>query len=224
MFKDNEAMIKALNDVYSDKTEEYLNSLSDDGYEYSKKYNRKIQKIIKTQRRPYGTFMNNTLKYGVCAAASIIVFAASVITVSAFREPLHNFIVNIFSDNLKVTASDVGNAPTEITEHYEIGNLPEGFELVFQTSERELASTSYRNNDDYIYFGQYTKNSYKDIDFESYEFYLDENNQEYLISEFKEGELCVIWDNGDYILHINSNLSREEILEICKSVRVKKEN
>ena len=38
MFKDNETMIKALGDVYSDKTEEYLNSLSDDGYEYSEKY------------------------------------------------------------------------------------------------------------------------------------------------------------------------------------------
>ena len=224
MFKDNEAMIKALSDVYSDKTEEYLNSLSDDGYEYSEKYNRKIKKIIKAKRKPHSIFMSNALKYVVCAAASIIVFAASVITVSAFREPLHNFIVNIFSDNLKVTASDIENAPTEITEHYEIGSIPEGFELVFQTSERELASTSYSNNTDYIYFGQYTKNSYKDIDFESYEFYLDENNQEYLISEFKEGELCVIWDNGDYILHINSNLSREEILEICKSVKIKKEN
>ncbi len=224
MFKDNETMIKALGDVYSDKTEEYLNSLSDDGYEYSEKYNRKIRKIIKTKRKPHSAFMSNALKYGVCATASIIVFTASVITVSAFREPIHDFIVNIFSDNLKVTASDVGNAPTEIIEHYEIGSIPEGFELVFQTSEHELASTSYRNNDDYIYFGQYTKDSYKDIDFESYEFYLDENDQEYIISEFKEGELCVIWDNGDYILHINSNLTREEILELCKSVRVKEEN
>lgn len=224
MFKDNETMIKALSDVYSDKTEEYLDSLSDDGYEYSEKYDRKIKKIIKAKRKPHSIFMSNALKYGVCAAASIIVLTASVITVSAFREPIHDFIVNIFSDNLKVTASDVGNAPTEITEHYEIGSIPEGFELVFQTSERELASTSYRNNDDYIYFGQYTKNSYKDIDFESYEFYLDENKQEYIISEFKEGELCVIWDNGDYILHINSNLTREEILELCKSVRVREGN
>ena len=224
MFKDNKAMIEALSDVYSDKTEEYLNSISDDGYEYSEKYNRKIQKIIKTKRKPYCTFMSNALKYEVCAAASIIVFTASVITVSAFREPIYDFIVNIFSDNLKVTASNVENAPTEIIEHYEIGNLPEGFELVFQTSERQLASTSYSNNTDYIYFGQYAKEFYKDIDFDNVEFYIDEKNQEYLISEFKEGELCVIWDNGDYILHINSNLSREEILEICKSVRIKEKN
>ena len=224
MFKDNETMIKALSDVYSDKTEEYLDSLSDDGYEYSEKYNRKIRKIIKTQRKPHSIFMSNALKYGVCAAASIIVLATSVITVSAFREPIRDFIVNIFSDNLKVTASNTENAPTEIIEHYEIGNIPEGFELVFQTSERQLASTSYSNNTDYIYFGQYAKEFYKDVDFDNPEFYIDENNQEYLISEFKEGELCVIWDNGDYILHINSNLSREEILEICKSVRIKEKN
>ena len=88
MFKDNEALLKALNDVYSDKTEEYLNSLSDDDYEYSEKYNRKIRKIIKTQRKPYCTFMSGALKYGVCAAASIIVFTASVVTVSAFCESL----------------------------------------------------------------------------------------------------------------------------------------
>lgn len=224
MFKDNEAMIKALSDVYSDKTEEYLDSLSDDGYEYSEKYNHKIKKIIKAKRKPHSIFMSNALKYGVCAAASIIVLTASVITVSAFREPIHDFIVNIFSDNLKVTASDVGNAPTEITEHYEIGNIPEGFELVFQASERQLASTSYNNDTDYIYFGQYAKEFYKDVDFDNSEFYLDENNQEYLISRLEEGGFCVIWDNGDYVLHINSNLPREEILEICKSVRVKEEN
>lgn len=223
MFKDNETMIKALDDVYSDKTEEYLDSISDDGYEYSEKYNRKIQKIIKAKRKPYYTF-RNALKYGVCAVASVIILTASVITVSAFCEPIHDFIVNIFSDNLKVTASNTENAPTEIIKHYEIGNIPEGFELVFQASERQLASTSYNNGTDYIYFGQYAKEFYEDVDFDNSEFYIDENNQEYLISEFKEGELCVIWDNGDYILHINSNLTREEILELCKSVRVKKEN
>lgn len=224
MFKDNEALLKALSDVYSDKTEEYLNSLSDDGYEYSEKYNRKIRKIIKMQRRPYFTFLSTALKYGVCAAVSIIVFTGSIITVSAFCEPLHDFIVNIFSDNLKVTVGDIGNAPTEITEYYEIGNLPEGFDLIFQVSERQLASTSYSNNTNYIYFGQYAKEFYKDIDFENTEFLLDENNQEYLISELKDGTLGIVWDNGDYVLHINSNLPREEILEICKSVRVKEEN
>lgn len=224
MFKDNEALLKALSDVYSDKTEEYLNSLSDDGYEYSEKYNRKIRKIIKMQRRPYFTFLSTALKYGVCAAVSIIVFTGSIITVSAFCEPLHDFIVNIFSDNLKVTVGDLGNAPTEITEYYEIGNLPEGFDLIFQVSERQLASTSYSNNTNYIYFGQYAKEFYKDIDFENTEFLLDENNQEYLISELKDGTLGIVWDNGDYVLHINSNLPREEILEICKSVRVKEEN
>lgn len=224
MFKDNEALLKALSDVYSDKTEEYLNSLSDDGYEYSEKHNRKIRKIIKRQRRPYCTFLSNTLKYGVCAAVSIIVFTGSIVTVSAFCEPLHDFIVNIFTDNSKVTVSDIGNAPTEITELYEIGNLPEGFDLIFQVSERQLASTSYRNNTNYIYFGQYVKEIYKDIDFDNSEFYIDESNQEYLISELKEGGLCIIWDNGDYVLHINSDLPKEEILEICKSVRAKEEN
>lgn len=224
MFKDNEALLKALSDVYSEKTEEYLNSLSDDGYEYSEKYNRKIRKIIKRQHRPYCTFLSNALKYGVCAVVSIIVFTGSIITISAFCEPLHDFIVNIFSDNLKVTVSDIGNAPTEITEYYEIGNLPEGFDLIFQVSERQLASKSYSNNTNYIYFGQYAKEFYKDVDFENTEFLLDENNQEYLISELEEGGFCVIWDNGDYVLHINSNLPKEEILEICKSVRVKEEN
>lgn len=221
MFKDNEVLLKALSDVYSDKTEEHLNSLSDDGYEYSEKYNRKIRKIIKIQRKPYFTFLSNALKYGICAVVSIIVFTASVVTVSAFCEPLHDFIVNIFSDNLKVTVSDIGNAPTEINEYYEIGDLPQGFELNFQLSERQLVSASYSNNTNYIYFGQYAKEFYKDVDFDNSEFYLDENNQEYLISRLEEGGFCVIWDNGDYVLHINSNLSREEILEICKSVRVK---
>ncbi|MBR6627253.1 MAG: DUF4367 domain-containing protein [Lachnospiraceae bacterium] len=224
MFKDNETLLKALSDMYSDKTEEYLNSLSDDDYEYSEKYNRKIRKIVKSQRKPHYKFLSNVLKYGVCAVVSIIVFSGSIITVSAFCKPLHDFIVNIFSDNLKVTVSDIGNAPTEIIEHYEIGNLPEGFDVIFQVSERQLASTSYSNSTNYIYFGQYAKEFYKDIDFDNSEFYLDENNQEYLISELNVGGLGVIWDNGDYVLHINSDLPREELLEICKSVRIEEVN
>lgn len=224
MFKDNEALLKALSDVYSDKTEEYLNSLSDDGYEYSEKHNCKIRKIIKRQRRPYCTFLSNALKYGVCAAVSIIVFTGSIVTVSAFCEPLHDFIVNIFADNSKVTVSDTGNAPTEITELYEIGKLPDDFNFNYQITEKQISTAMYNSDQNYIYFGQYVKEIYKDIDFDNSEFYIDESNQEYLISELKEGGLCIIWDNGDYVLHINSNLPKEEILEICKSVRVKEEN
>ena len=224
MFKDNEILLKALSDVYSENTELLLNSLSDDGYEYSKKHNRKIQKIIKRQRRPYSSFMNNAVKYAICAAASVIIITGSFATVSAFYEPLHDFIVSIFSDNTKVTVSNIGNAPTEINEFYEISSIPDGFNINYQVTEKQITSALYSSSENYIYFGQYVKSVYKDIEFDNSEFYIDENKQEFLISEIEEDGYCVIWDNGDYVLHINSNLPKEEILEICKSVKLKEDN
>lgn len=42
MIKENEILMKVLSDVYSEKIDKQLSILSDDGYTFSEKYNRKI--------------------------------------------------------------------------------------------------------------------------------------------------------------------------------------
>ena len=34
-------------------------------------------------------------------------------------------------------------------------------------------------------------------------------------------DYAVIWDNGEYVLEISSNLSKNELLDLCRSTKVK---
>lgn len=222
MIEENEVLLKALNDVFSEKTDEYINGLSDDGYEYSKSYMLNAKKIIRNHSKPHNRILRNTTKYVACAAVSIMVFSFSVRTAYAYNKTFHDFIVNSFADKIKVTATETDNSPSEIKELYEIGNLPEGFRLSTNLLDDFSNISFFHSEKNYIYFGQYVKATYKNIDFEKTEMYVDENNQEYIISK-KFDDYIIVWDNGDYILHINSDLPKEKILDICKSVRKAKE-
>lgn len=222
MIEESEVLLKALNDVFSEDIDEYISNLSDDGYEYSKFYMLNAKKIIRNHQKPHNRILSNATKYVACAAVSIMIFSLSVGTAYAYNKTFHDFIVNSLTDKIKVTATETDNSPSEIKELYEIGNLPDGFRLSTNMLDDFSNISFFHSEKNYIYFGQYVKETYKNIDFEKTEMYIDENNQEYIISKEFDNNI-VVWDNGDYIMHINSNLSRDETLNICKSVRKAKE-
>ena len=48
----------------------------------------------------------------------------------------------------------------------------------------------------------------------------DTNGQEYMI--YNTGhDYAVIWDNGEYVFEISDNLSKNELLDLCRSTKVK---
>ena len=182
-----------------------------------------MAKLIKRQRKPYFKLICTTGRRVACIIVAIVAIAASTLSVKAVREAIFNFITKIFSDHTVVTVES-GTAegyPETIEEEYYISELPEGFERVDHSKMDNSVVSFYFNDDEYIIFSQYTKEYYEshyDNEQTTFEEKCLSNNQSYLIIE-SDADTVFVWDNGEYILSIRSNLNKNIILELCKSTK-----
>ena len=101
--------------------------------------------------------------------------------------------------------------------------MPEGFYQV-QYGSTETALSAYYSNDsgDYIIFNQKVKSLYKtyyDNNNHIKSTITTYNNQDYIVIEY-DSEITYIWDNGQYIFEIVSNVDKKTMLDICNSTKI----
>ncbi len=223
---DYSILSKAISEVFESQLDEFLNSVDYDyEYEFSEKFERKMNKLIERRNKPYFNLICTTGRRAACIAVTIIILSASTLSVKAVREAIYDFIVNIFGNHTTVSVninSEI-DYPAIIEEEYEISNLPDGFELVDRNRDDGTIFSAYSNGDQYIFFEQFVHDSYT-VDFDNehseIEYYTDESGQEYIIQN-TEQDYCISWDNGEYVLKITSNLDKNNILYLCKSTKLK---
>ena len=221
---ENPELLQAIENVFNERFERDMEEFrSTPQHVFSEKHNKKMAKLIKRQRKPYFKLICTTGRRVACIIVAIVAIAASTLSVKAVREAIFNFITKIFSDHTVVTVES-GTAegyPETIEEEYYISDLPEGFELIDYYKMDTSIVSMYCNNDEYIIFSQYTKEYYEshyDNEQTTFEEKCLSNNQSYLIIE-SDADTVFVWDNGEYILSIRSNLNKNIILELCKSTK-----
>ena len=125
-------------------------------------------------------------------------------------------------DNIDVNSSYYTKIIIE--EEYEI-DVPDGFELEEYHSDDNLINCCYSNGEDYIRFEQYPAGTYSanyDNEHHIHYNYTDDEGQEYLVYEStKSTNLTFIWNDGQYVFEISSNLDKEDIVDLCKSTKIK---
>lgn len=199
---------------------DYISQIDAPEYQTSAKFQSDIGKILnKGAKRLTRKFV------AVCSAVFFALGAIASFTAYAASPELRSFIISIFGEDKKISVSDDDNSPKYISTYYLPTAIPEGYRKETIIGESAFLNTAntlavlYINGENQIYFGQYVKSIYNDVDFstDKTEYFTDENGQEYLIATIAD-EYVVLWDNGDYVLHIISNLSKEETIKICQSV------
>lgn len=221
---DKSIFIDALNDVFESEMAEYINSIPVIEYpQYSRRYTNKIRKLIKRQRKPYFKLISTAGRRAACIIIAIIVFSASALSVKAIRKAVFDFITRTFSDHNVVTlesGTDMGY-PDRIENEYHISALPAGFKQTSNNKTDSSIGIDYSNNDNYIFFSQYTKsmyNAYFDNEHADFVKISDDNGQEYIMITTEE-DITFIWDNGEYIFEVSSNLDKDAIINVCKSTK-----
>lgn len=224
----NNLFLQALENVYDDEFENYMSSLErNNSFEhiFSEHHNRKMNKLIKRQRKPYFKLISTAGRRAACIIVAFIVLSASALSVKAIREAFFDFITRFFSDHTVVTVesgTDKGY-PTTIEEEYFISELPDGFVEMDKGITDNSIDIIYFRNDEYVFFTQYTKAKYeRNYDNERSEFseFIDSDGKRYMIIT-NQSEITYIWDNGKYIFEITSNLDKEYTLKLCKSTKIK---
>lgn len=219
-------LLQAIENVFNKRFERDMEEFrSTPPHVFSEKHNKKMAKLIKRQRKPYFKLICTTGRRVACIIVAIVAIAASTLSVKAVREAIFNFITRTFSDHTVVTfeSGTAEGCPETIEEEYYISDLPEGFERVDYSKIDTSVVSFYFNNDDYIIFSQYAKKYYK-TNYDNEQTTLTTNysteSQDYLVFESNE-DATFIWDNGSYILSIQSNLDKNTIQELCESTKIK---
>lgn len=163
------------------------------------------------------------------AVVLVIVLLAVLAGCAVIIYTLGGFNTEAHSDNTELFPINYENGPETIESVYYISDLPEGFIEVDVDQNDYCVYNYYRNEESgkTITFYQWVKKDY--VFHEN-----TEKGQLGLIKIFEKDGICVdytnrkyegceiIWDNGDYILEIVTNTTRDETLDLAKSAKILK--
>ncbi|MBR2108410.1 MAG: DUF4367 domain-containing protein [Ruminococcus sp.] len=261
----------ALRKAVCEYTEEKLNSgkYKNDIFVTSLRFNKSIEKMIKSEHYFYHKITLTKTRKILCAAVVIIALLAASLTVESVRD----FFVNVFDNNDNSFVSNVANNttsnkqkpenknnehkhkhkqkqskisrtkdnetkkqiksdtntniyPTKLEIIYEIGFIPEGYELAEEEIAENHALFSYVNNSDSLIFEQQTKDIFSgNVDNRLYskakEIY---SGQTFIIYKSKtDNTTLMVWDNGEYVFNMSSRLSKKIMFELYDSLKIRKE-
>lgn len=218
---------------YCPRVEEMLLSTipyeDDIEYEFSSKFERKMKKMIKEQKR--GPFVSNLYKglkiASVFIAVGITVFSLSM-SVEAVRTKLLEVIKEVYEEfsvyEYKGTIENIsGNISDNIPKH-----IPNGYEVIEQIEEDEYLLISYKNNMDYLTYNCFKINNdrvYVDTeDADITKVYINGMKADHIE---KGNSQMLIWQNNGYGYYLNvdsidENYKRfdtDQLIKIAESIK-----
>lgn len=191
----------------------------------SDRYKNKIAKLCRRMNRHDWRSFNNVGKRAASIIGILVVISCVNFSVDAVRDGLHRFVTSFFSDHTEVSVSDADDKSSyqqTIEKVYEISSIPEGFQRAEYEVDDKKVRYKYFKDEKFIFFEQFTDDIYKashDNEHSDYKS-ITSNGQDYLMiySEI-DTSYTFIWENGEYVFEVRSNLSETEVMNICESVR-----
>ena len=227
MLKNDKRFLQALEEVCDEEYDAQLKALENRApHRFSEEHNRKMDKVIRKQKRPFFGIFSHAGSIAACFAVAIVsvLLYVSVFRAEADRGQIFDFVLSSNSGSMSVTVSK-GSAdgyPKSIEEEYYISELPEGFERSDKIRTDTCVKTTYSKGSEMITLTQYTKRGFEQN-------YGDEDSQ-YIVSNdtdkamylmiLEETRTTMLWDNGKYILEIISNSDKDSALDLCRSTKI----
>lgn len=112
-------------------------------YIFSERFNKRMQKLIKSQKKLYWNFVNTAAKRAAVIFVAIITIFTAAFSVKAIREPILKFIKQIYETFAYYSYE--GDTTETITKEYVITQLPQGFEQTDKIQSEASIITIYEN-------------------------------------------------------------------------------
>ena len=218
-----EALLEAEKDEMA-----FYDSLPIEDFIFSEKYQIKIQKLL-NRRQKYTRNTNRFVsKRLVGVLSAILITLTLMMSISAIREPIIRFIVNIYEDFVSIFINDEEN--DIIPEYIEDISLPtymiDGYVKCDFNCYKKISSTLWMNSyEEIVLLNQHTiENGLKAfIDSQNTDYVkitVDSNDSFYYA--LKQNEYNIIWCDDRYIYNMicPNNIELSEIEKIIKSMEV----
>ena len=188
---------------------------------FSKKFEKKMKKLIGRRQKPYYKLINKAWKRTACMVIAVIMSAVIAMQAEAVRNLFKNFFVHIYDKFSIVRSINEDNAPETIENIYAITYELHDYEIIYEDYDDYIRNITYKNEDLVIDYFQYVKFAYdvhlntENADIETFSI----NEKEVIYYKDNHGYNHLIWDNGDYIISISSNIGKSSLIEIAESVQ-----
>lgn len=193
---------------------------------FSFRHKRKIKKLFKQYYNvpKTDTTVKMPLKKRIITAICVVILAV-ILTVGVVAIATNGFKFDKKQDHTETLTVNWENSPKTIEDTYYLAALPGEYELVESSISATLAEFIFEdNNGNFLSFTQNVKKDFHAfLNTEGYD--LEEttvNNHSGFFINY-DSEMLMIWDNGDYIIALLSNIAKEEMLNLAKSAEIKKD-
>lgn len=210
--------------LYAALRPEYEKILSEQKveHEFSSKFNKDMQKLVKRRKKPYYKLINTVGKRVACIIIAFLVASSvTILSVEALRNAVADFFISIYEKFSTIEPIEDDPAPLTIEDIYEITYDLSEFTIDYEEYDDYSRYITYTKDDIVIFYEQYTKDMYdanvNTEDTEISTLIIDGNEAIYFQNNHQYYN--IIWDNGDYIISLSSNISKNVLIDIAKSVQ-----
>ena len=196
-------------------------------YKNSTSFDKKINRALKSKHNFYYKLTLTNGRRILCACVIIMVILLSLLSVGAVRDAIAGFFIEHFRDHNSLsvaTETDTGY-PSKIEKVYVPQFIPDGYELAEEDVSEAGVTLIYEYNEKKILYTQNTKSGFGISLNNEYSTSSTENidGQDYYIIASKNNgntTYSVHWDDGEYIFELSAELPKNDILNMCKSLKV----
>ena len=219
---DKEILKEAIGRTLIPEYHQIMEEASDD-YEFSPRFQKRMDKLIRRRRKPYYRFINTAGKrVAVIALAFLTISFTTVMSVEALRTPFLDFIMSFFSNRSEVRGiDDSGDYPKTIENDYVITYDLSEYNIDSDERSDSEHKLYYSKSNEVICFCQSIVNGYR------YNFNTENANIEHIdINGYdaigfldNNGYYTLVWNNGEYIIDIGSDIGKNALIMMAKSVQ-----
>ncbi len=190
---------------------------------YTDDYLRDMEKILQKSKKPIRRYFNFFGKRVAGIVAAILIIFGCSMTVSAVREPVVEFLTNIYEKFIEIVFGDedVAKAPDSIETVYTLGFVPEGYEMESFLVENSLTKITWKNeNGNKIILSQIVLKGFCTLDGEESDYVIFEQHEKSLAYVHKYEYKIFYWNSEAYNfqLIVPCDMSQEEALALIDSI------
>ena len=193
-------------------------------HEFSEAFEKKMSRLIAKESRISFNTRKKLTNALLAAIIAVLVLITGLMSVSASREKIVEFVERVFSTNTQITLSE-NSAPTPetIEKAYTLGYVPEGFVLKsYDVDELAVYAICENSISEIIVFEQYILNMNSSISNEDYYKKIKLNGYDAYVYGI-ENNICISWSDGEYWFTINALTKfKDELLTIAEKIIEKK--
>lgn len=216
---------QALFDCMSKEYDLLLSDEDDYKYEFSKKFERKMKKLISRRNKSYYHIINTSHKRAACIILAIIIATITAVAgVGAIRDKIKKYHISRLKEYSIIRSENIDDADHGkiIEDTCNITYGLTGYKITQIAEDLTFRNITYSKGNNIVMFYQTLSGQYIGSDntegVEVKKIYTNGNETLY----FKDimGYYTYIWDDGKYAFKLMMNGTKEESLKMAESVKI----